>query len=91
MAEQSLEKSGLTCNKNSIAFDEQKPTITSGIRIGTPAIVSRGFGVIECQTVANLIADVLDGLIVYGEDNTINENKALLKVKELCAAYPIYI
>ena len=58
--ELSLERAGMTCNKNSIPFDPEKPTVTSGVRLGTPAATSRGFGINEFRQVGNLIGDVLD-------------------------------
>ena len=57
-----LERAGITCNKNGVPFDPEKPTVTSGIRLGTPAGTTRGFGVEEFQEIGHLISDVLDGL-----------------------------
>jgi glycine hydroxymethyltransferase len=86
-----LERAGLTCNKNSIPFDTEKPFITSGIRLGSPAATSRGFKQKEFEIVGNLIADVLDGLKQNGEENNLAvEKKALARVLELCKAFPIY-
>ncbi len=90
LAEYSLEKAGLTCNKNSIPFDTEKPTITSGIRLGTPAATTRGFRAKEFDIVANLIADVLDGLKDNPEDNNKVEQEVLRKVQALCKDFPIY-
>lgn len=90
LAEASLEKAGLTCNKNSIPFDTEKPTITSGIRLGTPAATTRGFRAKEFEIVANLIADVLDGLKQNPDSNTAKEQEVLRKVQVLCQAFPIY-
>lgn len=90
LAEKSLERAGMTCNKNGIPFDPEKPTVTSGIRLGTPAGTTRGFGVDEFKTVANLIGDVLDGLAQNAEDNVAAEGKARETVLELCRRFPIY-
>ena len=67
-AEKRLERADITCNKNGIPFDPEKPTITSGVRLGTPAGTTRGFGVAEFRQVGQLIADVLDGLAKNGPD-----------------------
>ncbi|WP_326844993.1 serine hydroxymethyltransferase [Rickettsiales endosymbiont of Trichoplax sp. H2] len=90
LAEESLEKVGLTCNKNGIPFDDAKPFITSGIRLGTPAATSRGFKEEEFKVIANLIADVLDELDNNGEVNLHNEQIYLKKVLDLCMKFPIY-
>lgn len=89
-AEKSLERAGLTCNKNSIPFDTEKPFITSGIRLGSPAATSRGFKKMEFIAVANLVADVLDALQSNADDNSVAEKIALNKVLELCKQFPIY-
>jgi len=89
-AEASLERAGLTCNKNAIPFDTEKPMITSGIRLGTPAGTTRGFGVAEFKQIGNLIGDVLDGLAAHGEDNSAAEKKARAEVVKLCERFPIY-
>jgi len=88
-AEESLERASLTCNKNAIPFDPEKPFVTSGIRLGTPAGTSRGFGVAEFKKIGELIGDVLDGL-AKGGDNSAVEQKVKLQVQELCKAFPIY-
>lgn len=90
LAEKSLERAGMTCNKNGIPFDPEKPTVTSGVRLGSPAGTTRGFGVEEFKTVANLIGDVLDGLAQNAEDNAAAEEKARETVLELCRRFPIY-
>lgn len=90
LAEKSLERAGMTCNKNGIPFDPEKPTVTSGVRLGTPAGTTRGFGVEEFRTVANLIGDVLDGLAQNAEDNAATEEKAHKTVLDLCRRFPIY-
>jgi len=89
-AEESLERAGLTCNKNAIPFDPEKPFITSGVRLGTPAGTTRGFGVTEFQQIGELIGDVLDGLTKNPADNKAAEQKACEQVKVLCAKFPIY-
>jgi len=89
-AEQSLERAGLTCNKNAIPFDPEKPMITSGIRLGTPVGTTRGFGIEEFKEIGHLIGDVLDGLAKNKDDNSHTEIKVLKKVKELCKKFPIY-
>ncbi|MBR9970599.1 serine hydroxymethyltransferase [Magnetospirillum sulfuroxidans] len=89
-AEASLEHAGMTCNKNGIPFDPEKPTITSGVRLGTPAATTRGFGTAEFTKVGELIGDVLDGLAANPDDNSVAENKARAEVAELCRRFPIY-
>ncbi|RWD98751.1 serine hydroxymethyltransferase [Mesorhizobium sp.] len=87
--EQSLARAGLTCNKNSIPFDPQSPAITSGIRLGTPAATTRGFGVEQFQAVGKLIVDVVDGLQKYGVGgNGAAEARAGAKVGLLCKHFP---
>ena len=88
-AEESLERAGLTCNKNAIPFDPEKPFVTSGIRLGTPAGTTRGFGVAEYKQIGELIGDVLDGL-AKGGDNSAVEQKVKKQVEELCKKFPIY-
>ncbi len=90
IAEASLERAGLTTNKNSIPDDPQSPMVTSGLRIGSPAITSRGFGTAECELVATLICDVLDGLAKNPDDNSAVESQVNAKVLELCGRFPIY-
>ncbi|WP_173974216.1 serine hydroxymethyltransferase [Magnetospirillum sp. LM-5] len=89
-AEASLEHAGMTCNKNGIPFDPEKPTITSGVRLGTPAGTTRGFGVAEFTKIGELIGDVLDGLAASPDDNSAAEAKARAEVAELCRRFPIY-
>ncbi len=90
VAEASLEAAGMTCNKNGIPFDPEKPTITSGIRLGSPAATTRGFGEAEFKQIGEMIVQVLDGLASDGNDNSSVEAGVRAKVVELCARFPIY-
>ena len=89
-AEAALERAAMTCNKNAVPNDPEKPMVTSGIRLGTPAATTRGFGVAEFRRVGELIADVLDGLIDDPADNGAAEGVALEQVRALCRRFPIY-
>lgn len=89
-AEASLEAAGITCNKNGIPYDPEKFTITSGIRIGTPAGTTRGFGVAEFEEVGTLMAEVLDALAAKGEADPAVENAVRDKVEALTGRFPIY-
>jgi glycine hydroxymethyltransferase len=89
-AEKSLERAGITCNKNGVPFDPEKPAVTSGIRLGTPAGTTRGFGAEEFREIGHLISDVLDGLAAQGESNGTAEGEAAGRVAELCRRFPIY-
>jgi glycine hydroxymethyltransferase len=90
-AEAALGRAHITCNKNGVPFDTEKPMITSGIRLGTPAATSRGFGVAEFKRVGDLIAEVLDGLAKNGEaGNGAVEEAVKAKVHELTRRFPIY-
>ena len=89
-AEKSLVHANLTCNKNGIPYDEAKPWITSGIRLGTPACTTRGFGLAEFKLVAELVDEVLSGLKNNKDDNSKAENSVKKKVIELCKKFPIY-
>jgi glycine hydroxymethyltransferase len=89
-AEASLEHAGLTCNKNGIPFDPEKPTVTSGIRLGSPAATTRGLGKVDFERIGDLIGDVLDGLAKNPDDNSAAEKAARAGVAELCRKYPIY-
>jgi len=89
-AEASLERAGLTCNKNGIPFDPEKPAVTSGVRLGTPAGTTRGFGVAEFREVGKLIGQVLDGLSAHPDDNGEAERAVRKRVGELCKRFPIY-
>ncbi|HTZ80377.1 MAG TPA: serine hydroxymethyltransferase [Stellaceae bacterium] len=91
VAEQALERAGITCNKNGIPFDPEKPTVTSGIRLGSPAATSRGFGQAEFRDVGLFIAEVLDGLQTNGEaGNGAVEAAVRRKVEALCERFPVY-
>ena len=87
---ESLERARITTNKNGVPFDPEKPTVTSGVRLGSPAGTTRGFGVAEFRHVGGLIADVLDGLVNKNNDNSGNEKAVADKVLALCARFPIY-
>jgi len=89
-AEISLERAGITCNKNGIPFDPQKPTVTSGIRLGSPAATTRGFGPEEFRLVGSYIVEVLRALSRGPVDNGATEVRVRAKVRDLCASFPIY-
>jgi glycine hydroxymethyltransferase len=89
-SEHSLEEAGITCNKNGIPFDPEKPAITSGIRLGSPAATSRGFGPKEFKQVGELIVRVLDGLAANRADNSAIEKQVREEVRQLCKRFPIY-
>ena len=89
-AEISLGRAHLTCNKNGIPFDEQKPWITSGIRLGTPACTTRGLGLAEFKLIGEYINEVLQGLKNNKDDNSVVEKDVAQKVKDLCNNFPIY-
>lgn len=89
-AEHSLENAHITCNKNGVPFDPAPPAITSGVRLGTPAGTTRGFGVAEFSLIGDLITEVLDGLVANPEDNGAVEASVKERVLELCARFPIY-
>src|SRR5688572_25390978 len=90
-ADESLERAGITCNKNGVPFDPLPPVKTSGIRIGSPAGTTRGFGEAEFRDIADMVADVLDGLAANGlEGNGEVEARVNGQVRDLCARFPIY-
>jgi glycine hydroxymethyltransferase len=90
-AEAALGRARITCNKNGVPFDSQKPTVTSGIRLGSPAATSRGFGVAEFRKVGELIVETLDGLAGQGESgNAATEARVREGVAELTRRFPIY-
>ena len=89
--EKALGRAHITCNKNGVPFDPEKPTVTSGIRLGSPAGTTRGFGETEFRQIADWIIEVVDGLAANGEDgNGAVEAKVKAEVAELCARFPIY-
>ena len=89
-AEAALERAGLTCNKNGVPFDPEKPTVTSGIRIGSPAGTTRGFGQAEFRQVGEMIVEVLDGLAASPDDNAAVEREVRERVQAMCRRFPIY-
>ena len=90
-ADEALERAGITCNKNGVPFDPLPPTKTSGIRVGSPAGTTRGFGQAEFAAIGDMIADVLDGLAANGEHgNGAVEAAVNVRVRALCARFPIY-
>ena len=90
-AEAAMSRAHITCNKNGVPFDPEKPMITSGVRLGSPAATSRGFGVAEFAEIGALIAETLDGLAKNGEaGNATVEAGVKLKVEELTRRFPIY-
>ena len=90
-ADESLERAGITCNKNGVPFDPLPPVQTSGIRVGSPAGTTRGFGEAEFRDIADMVADVLDGLGANGVDNNGTVERAVnIRVRALCARFPIY-
>jgi glycine hydroxymethyltransferase len=91
IADKALGRAHITCNKNGIPFDPEKPMVTSGLRLGTPAGTTRGFGEAEFRTIADLIVEVLDGLATNGADgNAEVEANVRAKVQKLCDQFPIY-
>ena len=90
-AERALERAGLTCNKNSIPFDPEKPFVTSGVRLGTSAGTTRGFEVAEFRQIGDLVLKVLAALAKAGpKGDAATEAAVLAEVRALCAAHPIY-
>ena len=90
ISEVALENAAITCNKNGVPFDPEKPMVTSGIRLGTPAATTRGFGQEEFRQVGLLIGEVLDGLASNRNDNSDVEARVVAKVQDLCRRFPIY-
>jgi glycine hydroxymethyltransferase len=89
--EAALGRAHITCNKNGVPFDPEKPTVTSGIRLGTPAGTTRGFGEAEFRQIGAWIVEVVDGLATNGaEANTAVEAKVRAEVADLCARFPLY-
>ncbi len=90
-AEKALDRASITCNKNNIPFDTEKAVLTSGIRLGTPAGTTRGFGIAEFQQIGALIGEVVEGLRKNGEAGDAQvEASVAARVEELCAKFPIY-
>ena len=89
-AQSSLGRANITCNKNGIPFDTESPMITSGIRLGTPACTTRGFGEVEFKLIAELIYKVIKGLSVNKSDNSKIEKEVKKEIIDLCSAFPIY-
>jgi glycine hydroxymethyltransferase len=85
-AEDALGRAHITVNKNAIPNDPQKPMVTSGIRIGSPAMTTRGFGAAEAEKLAGLIADALDGW-----NDEVNLQRVAKEVKAMCAKFPVYV
>ncbi len=90
LSEFSLGKANITCNKNSIPFDTQSPMITSGVRLGTPASTTRGFGQKEFILIGQLISKLLKELAKNNENNSKAENEVKKEVIDLCSSFPIY-
>jgi len=89
--EKALGRAHITCNKNGVPFDPEKPTVTSGIRLGSPAGTTRGFGEAEFRQIADWIIEVVDGLAANGEDgNRAVEERVKAEVAALCARFPVY-
>ncbi len=89
--EKALGRAHITCNKNGIPFDPEKPTVTSGVRLGSPAGTTRGFGETEFRLIGRLIVEVVDGLAANGEEQNADVESAVkAKVKVLCDTFPIY-
>ncbi len=87
--EKALERAWITCNKNGVPFDPEKPAVTSGVRVGSPAATTRGFGTGEFKQVGKWMVEVIDAL-AKGGDTTAVEQKVRAEVKELTARFPIY-
>ncbi|MEM7718850.1 MAG: serine hydroxymethyltransferase [Pseudomonadota bacterium] len=91
LAEQALGRAHITCNKNGVPNDPEKPTVTSGIRLGTPAGTTRGFGQAEFERIGNMITRVLDGLAAHGPEGNAHEEAAVrAEAMALCGRFPIY-
>ena len=89
--ESALERAHITCNKNGIPFDPEKPTVTSGVRLGTPAGTTRGFTEVEFRKIADWIVEVVDGLAANGADGNADvEAKVKAEVEALCDSFPMY-
>ena len=89
-ASESLSRANITCNKNGIPFDTESPMVTSGIRLGTQAATTRGFGLKEFEKVGELITKTIKGLSDNPEDNKRTEDEVRNEVINLCSNFPIY-
>ena len=90
-AEHALERAGLTCNKNAIPFDPERPAVTSGVRLGTSAGTTRGFGEAEFRRIGDLVLRIIDALATKGaEGDPAVEGEVLAEVQDLCRRFPIY-
>jgi glycine hydroxymethyltransferase len=87
--EKALERAFITCNKNGVPFDPEKPMVTSGVRVGSPAATSRGFGVAEFKQVGLWMTEIIDALAKGGDTSSV-EAKVREEVKALTARFPIY-
>jgi glycine hydroxymethyltransferase len=90
LASESLSRANITCNKNGIPFDSESPMITSGIRLGTQAATTRGFGLKEFEKVGELITKTIKGLSKSPDDNSKIEDEVRAEVVDLCSNFPIY-
>ena len=90
LAAESLSRANITCNKNGIPFDTESPMVTSGIRLGSQAATTRGFGLKEFEKVGELITKTIQGLSKNPDDNSKTEKEVREEVVELCASFPIY-
>ena len=90
IASESLSRANITCNKNGIPFDTESPMVTSGIRLGSQAATTRGFGLKEFQKVGDLITKTIQGLSENPEDNSKIEDEVRKEVVSLCSNFPIY-
>ncbi|NWN83956.1 MAG: serine hydroxymethyltransferase, partial [Halomonas sp.] len=88
-ADAALGRAHITVNKNAVPGDPQSPFVTSGLRIGTPAVTTRGFGEGECQALAGWICDILD-VMAKGEDSAAVEAEVKAQVEAVCAEFPVY-
>ena len=90
LAAESLSRANITCNKNGIPFDTESPMVTSGIRLGSQAATTRGFGLKEFEKVGKLITKNIKGLSENPEDNSKTEDEVRKEVVDFCSKFPIY-